>query len=134
MKKLMTKILIAFLVLAASITAVVLYKNMDRGSKTDGSITVELVGLDDRLVDSKEIGFYVKDTLLELLEENFVLEYETSQFGAFITKIGTLDPSIGSTLYISIKVDGVSSLVGVSEIILIDEMVITFTLTDWTIG
>ena len=134
MKKLTTKILIAFLVLVASIAAIVLYKNMDRGSETDGLVVVELVGLDAQPIDSKTIEFYTGDILLDLLEENFVLEYETSEFGAFITKIGALEPSAVSTLYIAIKVDGVSSLVGVSDIVLVDGMVITFALTDWTIG
>ncbi len=97
-------------------------------SQTEGSgeIKVELVALDGSLIKEESINFDSDDTLVELI---------TDEFNNVVIENGMLmeiedykTPSNWET-FISIYVDGKMSMVGISDIKLEDNMVVSLRIT-----
>jgi hypothetical protein len=97
-------------------------------SQTEGSgeIKVELVALDGSLIKEESIKFDSDDTLVELI---------TDEFNNVVIENGMLmeiedykTPSNWET-FISIYVDGKMSMVGISDIKLEDNMVVSLRIT-----
>lgn len=92
-----------------------------------GSITIELVELDGTK-RTKEIEFNKDDELVSLLEtnyENVVVE------NGMIMSIDTFTTASDWSTFISIDVNGKTSMVGVNEIKYEDGMIISFKMTEY---
>lgn len=127
-KNLILKIISSVVALGLIITAFFFISRREE-AKHSGTITVEIINMENELLSSDEIDFKKGDTLLELLEANYDVEYQMEAFGAFIIKIDELYAPNRFDAFIKIEVNGVISSVGVSSIKLVDQMKITFRLT-----
>lgn len=126
-KKLILSIILSVVALAI-LTICILFLTNAFESKSDGSITVELVELDGSKKATKEIEFSKGDTLIELLDENFdnvVVE------NGMLQSIDTFANALDWSSYISILVDGEYSMVGVLEIEFTDGTIITFKMEEY---
>lgn len=130
MKKINTLIyaVIALLIIVIAITFISKEKKAD----TIGEITIEVYNLDQSLIKSKEISFEIDDTLIKLIEENFdSVVFEESSFGPFLLGIeGYMTPDDFS-LYISLYVNGEYSMVGIGQIELIDDLVVSLKIESY---
>ncbi|MGI6781664.1 MAG: DUF4430 domain-containing protein [Acholeplasmataceae bacterium] len=127
-RNLIIKIISSIIALGLIITSFVFLSKREE-AKHSGTITVELIDIDNTLLSTDEINFKKGDTLLGLLEANYEVEYQMETFGAFIIRIGDLYAPNRFETFIKIEVNGVMSSVGVSSIKLVDQMRITFRLT-----
>lgn len=71
-------------------------------------------------------------SLLDLLDENFDVQYSTSEYGAFIYEIEGISTQVGN--YISFAKNGEPSMVGVDTATFEDGDVFSFKLTWWDTG
>jgi len=102
-----------------------------------GTVTVEIVVSGDDpdtteveteyVFSSTSIKYYENDTLFDLLEANFVITYETSTFGRYITAIGSLIPT-ETNEYISFNINGEYAMTGVDDTDLVDGDVYSFSI------
>lgn len=110
------------------LSTVVILLGREFQSKADGTVTVELVALDGSVIKSKDIDFIEGDTLVQLVQDNFnnvVID------GTMIMAIEDyVTPSDWST-FLSIKVDGVESMVGITEIPFTDGTKISLIITEF---
>jgi hypothetical protein len=93
---------------------------------TDGSITVVLINENGDIVESKEIEFYKGDNLFFLVRNNFEITFQEFSFGVMILSIGEIYSS--QNYFISISVNGVVSMVGITLIEFQDGDSIEFSL------
>ena len=100
-----------------------------------GSLVIEVIDLNNNYLFNSNIQYYEGDTLLTLLQnhEGIALKGQYSEYGFFVTELcGVNSQNIENTFW-SIKINGVDSMVGISDINLQDKDVISFTLIDFTI-
>ncbi|MBN2540084.1 MAG: hypothetical protein JXB08_01015 [Bacilli bacterium] len=72
-----------------------------------------------------EVEFLEDDTLFGLILENFTVTYEESDFGRYLTSIGTLVPTEANQ-YVSFYIDGDYAMTGVDATDLVDGAVYQF--------
>lgn len=126
MKKLIIKIIIA-VVLVCSL-GVVLYFSLnpvkDPNAKDITIIVIDKAG--NELIND---NYTVTDeSLLEIMEKNYDIEYSTSQYGAFILEIEDIVTD-GWTSYIAVNINGEASPVGISFIEIEDGAIYSFVET-----
>lgn len=126
-KNLILKIILSIIALGLIVTSFIIISEKEK-AKDNGVIIVELIDIDNEVISNKEINFKKGDNLLNLLEENYDLKYDSYIYGAYITKIGELDVTNNNEYFIRIDIDGVVSDRGVSQIKLVNNMKITFSL------
>ena len=121
----MKKIVVVILLLVAMIGTFFIIKNVNEAD-SDGVIIVEVMDKDENVVKTKEIEFYIGDTLAELVKKNFDnVVINESNYGNLILCIETVETDF-TTSYTSINVNGEPSMVGMDQIELIDGITITF--------
>ena len=121
------KIIISIVGVAALITAVV-FTLKGFASNSDGTITVEVVALDGSIIRSENIEFSEGDTLVALIEENF--DNVVVDQGMIMSIEDYVTPSDWST-FLSIKVDDVESMVGITSITFTDGTKISLVITEF---
>ena len=98
-----------------------------------GVISVQVVDFEGKDLFNDQIEFSADDTLVDLLKNNeeILMTGETSEYGFYIVSMCGVSASNDNKTYWSIEVNGEYSMVGVSDITLIDEDLITFSLIGW---
>ena len=119
--------IISFLCLVGLIIVIVI-KNTDQKAKVDGTVIVELLNIDNSVIKSKEIGFYVDDTLTQIITENF--DNVVFDNGMLMEIENYKTPADWST-FICVYVNDEMSMVGISDIVLNDEMKISLIITEY---
>ena len=100
-----------------------------------GTVTIQIITQGDDpdteaveteyVSNAVEVEFLEDDTLFGLILENFTVTYEESDFGRYLTSIGTLVPSEANQ-YISFYIDGDYAMTGVDATDLEDGAVYQF--------
>lgn len=124
-KKIINKILL--IIIAAVILFSAIYiLSRDKKAESSGTITIEVIDLNNETLKKKEIEFYEGDTLKVIIENNFNNVYfESSSYGPFLKSIeGYTTPDDYHT-YIRLYVNNEYSMVSIGEIIMVDQMIIT---------
>ena len=125
----MKKIWLAVLV---SLSFVILAGCQDQELLNDGpSFTVEVVSIEGVTLLSEDIIFVENDdrTTVEILDEAVDLDYSTSQYGNYVNGVGGFYPTEYGVTYnycFYLLVNGVGSEVGIDQIVITEDMVITF--------
>jgi len=127
-KKLILKIIYSIIVLGLIITGFVMLAKREE-AKDNGTITIELIDLENNVLSTKNHNYKVGDTLFKILDDNYDIEYENSVFGGYIIKIDSLHAPNKNELFIKILVNDEFSTVGVSQIKLENKLKVTFILT-----
>lgn len=127
-KKLILKIIYSIIVLGLIITGFVMLAKREE-AKDNGTITIELIDLENNVLSTKNHNYKVGDTLFKILDDNYDIEYENSVFGVYIIKIDSLHAPNKNELFIKILVNDEFSTVGVSQIKLENKLKVTFILT-----
>jgi hypothetical protein len=123
----MIKKIVSFVLLIVLMTAIFNLKTQNLATET-GQLEIVLIGEDENVLDQKVVTFDIGDSLIDILKENFDLQYEEYAFGIFITKIGQLEQNPELSIFISFYINGELSMVGISSIEPIDGMIIEFIL------
>ena len=82
-KKLILKIIYSIIVLGLIITGFVMLAKREE-AKDNGTITIELIDLENNVLSTKNHNYKVGDTLFKILDDNYDIEYENSVFGVYI--------------------------------------------------
>lgn len=127
-KKLILKIIYSIIVLGLIITGFVMLAKREE-AKDNGTITIELIDLENNVLSTKSHNYKAGDTLFKILDDNYDIEYENSVFGGYIIKIDSLHAPNKNELFIKILVNDEFSTVGVSQIKLENKLKVTFILT-----
>jgi hypothetical protein len=104
----------------------------DQELLNDGpSFTVEVVSIEGTTLWSEDIIFVENDDrmTIEILDEAIDLDYSTSQYGSYVNGVGGFYPTeygVTYNYYYYILVNGVGSDVGIDQIVITEDMVITF--------
>ncbi|NLM31246.1 MAG: DUF4430 domain-containing protein, partial [Acholeplasmataceae bacterium] len=98
-----------------------------------GTITVIVVNYEKEEVFNGEISFREGDTLLGLLQEHEEIQMggREESYGFYITTICDINAEDYPETFWQIDVNGLSSLVGISDIPLKDKDEIKFSLINW---
>ena len=99
----------------------------------EGNATVQIVDFDGKELFNDEIKFDADDTLVDLLKNHKKIKMtgETSEYGFYVVSLCRVSASNEDHTYWSIEVNGEYSLVGVSDITLVDGIEIAFLLIGW---
>ncbi|MBP6904351.1 MAG: DUF4430 domain-containing protein [Bacilli bacterium] len=99
----------------------------------EGNATVQIVDFDGKELFNDEIKFDADDTLVDLLKNHKKIKMtgETSEYGFYVVSLCGVSASNEDHTYWSIEVNGEYSLVGVSDIVLVDGIEIAFLLIGW---
>ncbi len=127
-KKLILKIIYSIIALGLIITVFVMLAKREE-AKDNGTITIELIDLENNVLSTKSHNYKAGDTLFKILDDNYDIEYENSVFGGYIIKIDSLHAPNKNELFIKILVNDEFSTVGVSQIKLENKLKVTFILT-----
>lgn len=127
-KKLILKIIYSIIALGLIITGFVMLAKREE-AKDNGTITIELIDLENNVLSTKSHNYKAGDTLFKILDDNYDIEYENSVFGVYIIKIDSLHAPNKNELFIKILVNDEFSTVGVSQIKLENKLKVTFILT-----
>lgn len=127
-KKLILKIIYSIIVLGLIITGFVMLAKREE-AKDNGTITIELIDLENNVLSTEYHNYKAGDTLFKILDDNYDIEYENSVFGGYIIKIDSLHAPNKNELFIKILVNDEFSTVGVSQIKLENKLKVTFILT-----
>lgn len=127
-KKLILKIIYSIIVLGLIITGFVMLAKREE-AKDNGTITIELIDLENNVLSTEYHNYKAGDTLFKILDDNYDIEYENSVFGGYIIKIDSLHATNKNELFIKILVNDEFSTVGVSQIKLENKLKVTFILT-----
>lgn len=97
-------------------------------SSSDGVIIVELIDLEGEIIKEEEIEFNIGDSLVTLIENNF----DNVKFdnGMLMEIENYVTPSDWST-FISVFVDGKTSMVGISDIEFKNNTKISLVITEF---
>ena len=98
-------------------------------SKTVGTATIELVDLQGKTVDTKDVEFKKGDTLVSLCENNFE---NVKVDHTMLMTIGEFTSPADWSQYIAIWVDDKMSEVGITDIELKDGIVVSFRMPAYT--
>ena len=121
--------IIISLIACIGIVFTIIFINNPDFAKTKGTVTIELVDLDDNLVLSKDINFKEKDTLVSIVSDEF--DNVLIENGMVITIEELTTDTINWSVYISILVNGEYSMVGINDIELVDELIVTFKMEEY---
>lgn len=127
-KKLTLKIIYSIIALGLIITGFVMLAKREE-AKDNGTITIELIDLENNVLSTEYHNYKAGDTLFKILDDNYDIEYENSVFGVYIIKIDSLHAPNKNELFIKILVNDEFSTVGVSQIKLENKLKVTFILT-----
>ena len=127
-KKLILKIIYSIIVLGLIITGFVMLAKREE-AKDNGTITIELIDLENNVLSTEYHNYKAGDTLFKILDDNYDIEYENSVFGVYIIKLDSLHAPNKNELFIKILVNDEFSTVGVSQIKLENKLKVTFILT-----
>lgn len=125
MKK--TKLLLSAIILCIFVASAVLL-SQSFTSVSDGTLKVELISLDDKIIKEKDISFKEGNLLLELIEDNF---NNVSMSNGMIMTIESLETTSDYSQFISIYVNDQMSEVGLEDIQYTDGTKISFILTEF---
>lgn len=102
-------------------------------SEGEGVITVQVVDFAGKDLFNKEIKFGTSDTLVDLLKDNKKIKMtgETSEYGFYVISLCGVAASNEDQTYWSLEVNDEYSMVGVSDIVLVDGDKISFLLIGW---
>ena len=103
--------------------------NNSRLANTKGSVTIELVDLDEKIVSSNKIRFKEEDSLVSIVSNNY--ENVTIENGMLLSIEDFTTDTVNWRYYISILVNGDYSNFGINDIELVDGMIITFKLVEY---
>jgi hypothetical protein len=119
-----------FLVLILMFGVFVVLFGCSKSADSDGSITVIVLDHDDNEEFNDEVSFKKEDTLLGVLQahETISLKGEMQSYGYYILEVCGINVSDFTNVYWSILVNGEYSLVGISEIDLVDKITVTLSL------
>ena len=118
---------ISFLCLVALIVVVII-KNNDAKAKGDGAIIVELLDVDNSMIKSKDVIYFESDTLTQLITDNF--DNVVFDKGMLMEIENYKTPADWST-FISVYVNGEMSMVGISDIVIVNGMKISLIITEY---
>ena len=121
--------IIISLIACIGIVFTIIFINNPDFAKTKGTVTIELVDLDDNLVLSKDINFKEKDTLVSIVSDEF--DNVLIENGMVITIEEFTTDTLNWSVYISILVNGEYSMVGINDIELVDELIVTFKMEEY---
>lgn len=121
--------IIISLIACIGIVFTIIFINNPDFAKTKGTVTIELVDLDDKKVLSKDINFKEKDTLVSIVSDEF--DNVLIENGMVITIEELTTDTINWSVYISILVNGEYSMVGINDIELVDELIVTFKMEEY---
>ena len=102
----------------------------------DGTITVIVVDSDKTELFEGELVFNEGDSLVDLLKnhEEIKLGGSDSEYGFYIESVcGKNASDAGATFYWNLKINGEDSMVGISSVVIEDEMEVKLSLVDWTV-
>ncbi|HHZ18202.1 MAG TPA: DUF4430 domain-containing protein [Acholeplasmataceae bacterium] len=105
----------------------------DEESDAKGTITVIVVNYEQEEVFNGKINFQEDDTLLGLLQEHEEIRLggREESYGFYITTICGINAEDYPQTFWMIEINGVSALVGISDIPLKDKDEIKFSLINW---
>ena len=129
MKKLNLILTITISVVAAIGLFFVVYF-ITSGTKADseGKVVIELIDIDESIIKTKEIEFYVEDTLSKVISDNF--ENVVFDKGMLMSIENYVTPTDWST-FISVYVNGEMSMVGINDIKLEDGLKVSLIITEF---
>ena len=112
-KKLVLSVVLSVVLVVVMLTAIY-FTTKEFTPDYDGTITVEVIGLDNEIVKSKEIEFKNGDKLISLVESNFNdFVIEDSEYGAYIVNIENIIKVDDLYVYVAIYVNGEYATAGV---------------------
>lgn len=118
--------IISSIIAVIAIIVLVIFITKPYQSKYDGTIKIELISIDDKVIKEEDIKFKKDDTLLELVEAYF--ENVLFKDGMLLNIEDYVTPTNYET-YLCIYVDNKISSVGLNEIKFKDGTVISFIIT-----
>ena len=121
--------IIISLIACIGIVFTIIFINNPDFAKTKGTVTIELVDLDDKKVLSKDINFKEKDTLVSIVSNEF--DNVLIENGMVITIEEFTTDTLDWSVYISILVNGEYSMLGINDIELVDELIVTFKMEEY---
>lgn len=115
---------------AILLTLIILFTLVSCGNKTSGSgnIKVELVDLEGIVIKEQSIEFDSDDTLKELIESNF---NNVVFDNGMLMEIEDYKTPANWETFLSVYVDGKMSMVGITDIVLVDDMVVSLIITQF---
>ena len=130
-KNLIVKVIISVCMVVALIWAS-FYVFKPFTPECDGKITVEVVDLDNNVIKSKEIEYYVGERLRDLVQKNFDnFKIEESEYGAYVIGIESIFQDNDAHIYIALYYNGEYSNDGLDTLAYEDGSVITFKAETW---
>ena len=130
-KKLVLSVVLSVVLVVVMLT-LIYFTTKEFTPDYDGTITVEVIGLDNEVVKSKEIEFRQGDKLIDLVESNFDnFIVEDSEYGAYILNIENIIKAEDSYLYVAIYVNGEYASSGIDTLEFNDSDKITFKAESW---
>ena len=130
-KKLVLSVVLSVILVVVMLTAIY-FITKEFTPDYDGTITVEVIGLDNEVVKSKEIEFNKGDKLVDLVAENFYnFIVENSEYGAYIVNIENIIKAEDSYVYVAIYVNGEYASSGLDTLEFNDGDKITFKAESW---
>ena len=130
-KKLVLSVVLSVVLVVVMLT-VIYFTTKEFTPDYDGTITVEVIGLDNEVVKSKEIEFKNGDKLIDLVAANFDnFIVEDSEYGAYILNIEYIIKAEDSYLFVAIYVNGEYASSGIDTLEFNDSDKITFKAESW---
>ena len=130
-KKLVLSVVLSVVLVVVMLT-VIYFTTKEFTPDYDGTITVEVIGLDNEVVKSKEIEFRQGDKLIDLVAANFDnFIVEDSEYGAYILNIENIIKAEDSYLYVAIYINGEYASSGIDTLEFNDSDKITFKAESW---
>ncbi|MGD9604908.1 MAG: DUF4430 domain-containing protein [Bacilli bacterium] len=119
-----------FLLLALLLTLPVILLGCDKGADSEGTINVIVVDLENQEKFNGSIDYQKDETLLGIFQEHetIALKGEVQSYGFYILEVCGVNASEYTNVFWNIKINDEDSLVGISEIDLVDGMQVTLSL------
>lgn len=131
-KNLIIKIILSVIALGVIILSVYLLKDSFKPTY-DGTLTVEVVDLDNSIIKTKEIAFNEGDSLIDLISNNFD---NVTYDNGMIMSIEDFNTPNDWSKFLSIYVNDEMSNVGLADIVFTDgtkiSLKITEFISDWS--
>ena len=123
-----TKKIVLSIIAVLVLTFGIFYFAAPKTIESAGTVSVELVDLEGKQVKAIETEFVEEDTLVGIVEENF--ENVVIENGMILAMEDYVTPDDWST-FLCIYVNDEMSNVGINDIVLEDEMVVSFVITEF---
>lgn len=126
MKKFIIKIMIAVILVITS--GVIIYFSINPlRDPNEKDITIIVIDKNGNEIINDDYTV-TDESLFEIMEENYEIEYSMRQYGAFILEIEDIKTD-GMTSYIAVNINGEASPVGISSIVIEDGAIYSFVET-----